>query len=260
MTERTLVAGDYPTRCFVGGSGPPLLFLHGAMTAGIWTAGIARLAEQFTVYLPDHPGFGPSPLPDWLRSMDDMVFHYAELLDAAGLTAPLPVVGASVGGWIAAELAAVHPERVRRLVLVGAAGLHLDAHPVPDLFRLPPEQILPLAFHDLGKAAALLPAELTTDVIVGLMHDRAALARLGWRTYLYDPGLPRRLRRVRCPSLVVWGAEDGLIPPAHADEWARLLPDARVERVEACGHDPTIEQPEAFARLVLDFLSAEGRR
>ena len=88
--EKTIEVGDYPVRCLVGGEGPPLLFLHGAMTAGAWTAGIAALAERFTVHLPDHPGFGPSPLPDWLTGMDDLVVHYAELLDALAIDEDVP--------------------------------------------------------------------------------------------------------------------------------------------------------------------------
>jgi len=255
---QTIPVGDYPVRCLVGGEGPPLLFLHGAMTAGVWTAGIAALAGRYTVHLPDHPGFGPSPLPDWLVTMDDLVVHYAELLDRAGLGAPLPVAGVSFGGWIAAAFASVYPERVSRLVLIDAAGLHLPDLPPPDVFRLPPEHILPLVFHDLAKAAPLLPPAMTTDVIVQLIHDRAALARLAWRSYLHDPRLPRRLGRVRCPSLVVWGRQDAFLAPAYAEEWTRLLPQARVALVDDCGHDPTIEQPEAFARHVLGFLAEEG--
>jgi pimeloyl-ACP methyl ester carboxylesterase len=256
----TIRVGDYPVRCLVGGDGPPLLFLHGAMTAGVWTAGIAALAARHTVYLPDHPGFGPSPLPDWLAGMDDLVVHYAELLDRAGLRGPLPIAGVSLGGWIAAAIASVYPERASRLVLIDAAGIRLPDLPPPDVFRLPPERLLPLVFHDLAKAAPLLPRQMTTDVIVQLVHDRAALARLAWRSYLHDPRLPRRLGRVRCPSLVVWGREDAFLAPAYAEAWARLLPRARVELIDACGHDPTIEQPEEFARRVLAFLAEEDGR
>src|SRR5215510_8063674 len=101
--ERFVQAGGYRVRVLEAGHGEPLLFLHSAMGAGVWTEGIAQLAERFRVLLPDHPGFGPSPLPDWLIGMDDMVFHYLDLLDALDIREPVRVVGVSFGGWIAAE-------------------------------------------------------------------------------------------------------------------------------------------------------------
>lgn len=252
--ERTVVAGEYPVRVLEAGEGEPLLFLHTALGSGLWTDGIAALAEHYHVLLPDHPGFGPSPLPDWLVGMDDLVFHYCDLLDALELSGPLHVAGASLGGWIAAELAAWQPQRVEKLVLIDAAGLRLPDVPMPDVFRMPPEALLPLVFHDVSKAAAVLPSEMSVDTLVQMFHDRTALARLAWNPYLHDPKLPRRLHRVRMPTLLVWGAQDALIPRAYADEYARLLPAAEVVVIDECGHDPTVEQPDAFARAVLDFL------
>src|SRR5262249_20542464 len=134
--ERTVLAGDYPVRVFEAGRGEPLLFLHSAMGAGVWTEGIDRLAQHFRVFLPDHPGFGPSPLPDWLTGMDDMVFHYLDLLDGLGLRGPVRMAGASFGGWIGAEFAVSHPERVSKLVLIDAAGGRIPGGPVPHI--LPP--------------------------------------------------------------------------------------------------------------------------
>jgi pimeloyl-ACP methyl ester carboxylesterase len=252
--ERTVLAGDYPVRVFEAGRGEPLLFLHNAMGAGLWTEGIARLAEHFRVFLPDHPGFGPSPLPAWLTGMDDMVFHYLDVLDALGLQEPIRVAGASLGGWIGAELAAFHPERIKKLVLIDAAGIRIPAVPMPDIFRLAPQAVLPLVFHDLSKALALLPKDFGPDTIVQIFHDRSALARLAWNPYLHDPKLPRRLKRANVPTLIVWGKQDQLIPPAYAEEYKRLLPSAQVAYIDQCGHDPTVEQPEEFVRLVTEFL------
>ena len=146
--ERLVLAGDYRVRVFAAGHGDPLLFLHSALGAGVWTEGIDRLAQHFQVLLPDHPGFGPSPLPDWLTGMDDMVFHYLDLLDGLGLHQPVRIAGVSFGGWIGAEFAAFHPERVHKLVLIDAAGLRIPAVPLPDVFRLAPQAVLPLVFHD----------------------------------------------------------------------------------------------------------------
>jgi pimeloyl-ACP methyl ester carboxylesterase len=252
--ERTVMAGDYRVRVLEAGHGDPLLFLHSAAGAGMWTEGIARLAQHFHVLLPDHPGFGPSPLPDWLTGMDDMVFHYLDLLDGLGLPGPVRIAGVSFGGWIGAEFAAFHPERVHKLVLIDAAGLRIPAVPLPDVFRLAPQALLPLVFHDLSKAAALMPPDLSPDTLVQLFHDRSAFARLAWNPYLHDPKLPRRLKRVTVPTLVVWGQQDKLIPPVYAEEYKRLLPSAQVVYIDQCGHDPTIEQPDEFARVAVEFL------
>ena len=252
--ERYVQAGDYRVRVLEAGHGEPVLFLHNAMGAGVWTEGIARLAERFRVLLPDHPGFGPSPLPDWLIGMDDMVFHYLDFLDALDIREPVRIAGVSFGGWIAAEFAAFHPERVKKLVLIDAAGLRIPSVPMPDVFRLPPQNILPLVFHDLSKAMALMPKDFGPDTIIQMFHDRSAFARLSWNPYLHDPKLPRRLLRATVPTLLVWGNQDQLIPPAYAEEYKRLLPAAEIAYIDQCGHDPTIEQPEEFARTVVEFL------
>ncbi len=252
--ERYVQAGDYRVRVLEAGRGDPLLFLHSAIGAGVWTDGIARLSQRFRVLLPDHPGFGPSPLPDWLVTMEDMVFHYLDLLDELNITNPLRVIGSSFGGWIAAEFTAAHPERVQKLVLVDAAGLRIPAVPIPDVFRLPPQEVLPLAFHDMSKAMAIMPKDFGPDSLVQMFHDRSAFARLAWNPYLHNPKLPRRLKRATVPALVVWGQQDRLIPPVYAEEYKRLLPTAEVAYIDQCGHDPTIEQPEEFARVAVEFL------
>lgn len=252
--ERFVQAGDYRVRVLEAGHGDPLLFLHSAMGAGVWTDGIARLAQRFHVLLPDHPGFGPSPLPDWLTGMDDMVFHYLDLFDGLDLHGPIRIAGASLGGWIGAEFATFHPERVRKLILIDAAGLRIPAVPIPDIFRLPPQAVLPLAFHDLSKAVAIMPKDFGPDALVQMFHDRSAFARLAWNPYMHDPKLPRRLRRATVPTLIIWGNQDKLIPPVYAEEYKRLLPSAEVAYIDQCGHDPTIEQPEEFARVAMEFL------
>ena len=252
--ERLVLAGDYRVRVFAAGHGDPLLFLPSALGAGVWTEGIDRLAQHFQVLLPDHPGFGPSPLPDWLTGMDDMVFHYLDLLDGLGLHKPVRMAGVSFGGWVGAEFAAFHPERVHKLVLIDAAGLRIPAVPLPDVFRLAPQAVLPLVFHDLSKAMVLMPKDFGPDTVVQMFHDRSALARLSWNPYLHDPKLPRRLRRATVPTLLVWGKQDKLIPPAYAEEYKRLLPSAQLAYIDQCGHDPTIEQPDEFARVTVEFL------
>ncbi len=146
-----------------GGTGEPVLFLHAAGGAGEWLPFHGLLASAgFEVIAPDHPGFGKSDEFPEAEAMDDLVFHYLDVLDALGLDRP-HVVGASFGGWIAAELAVYAPHRIGSLTLLSAAGLRLPEHPVTDLFLLPPAKVAATLFHNpAARAAAALPAPRRT--------------------------------------------------------------------------------------------------
>src|SRR5512139_2501550 len=153
------------THVLRGGRGAPLLVLHPEFGAKQWSPYHDRLAQHFRVVAPDHPGFGDSERPEWLDDMNDVVFHYVDLLDALKL-GRVAVVGTSLGGWIAAELAVAHPARIDRLVLVGAGGLKVDGVERFDLFLHPIEDTLRQLFRDPRRAAQLLPTELGPEVIV----------------------------------------------------------------------------------------------
>ena len=254
-TERTVLAGDYPVRVLEKGEGQPLLFLHSEMGAGVWTEGLDRLARVYRVLLPDHPGFGPSPLPTWLTGMDDIIVHYSNLLAALGLDeSPVRIAGVSFGGWIAAEYASFYPRQVQKLLLAGPLGLRVPELPPPDLFRLGFDEVVPLVFHDPSKAAAVMPVSPDIESQVQMFHDWSAFARLAWSPYLHNPKLTHRLGRANMPALIIWGSQDRLTPPVYAEWYQRFLPSARVAYIQDCGHDPTIEQPEEFASLALEFL------
>ena len=241
------------------GSGPPLVFLHGAAGAGVWSPGLAELARSFTVYLPSHPGFGASDWPDWLDGVDDLVFHYRDLFDTLGLERP-HVAGASLGGWIAAELAVTYSDRIGKLVLIDAAGLAVEGVEVPDIFLLTPEQTTRLLYHDPAKAEQAIArlAHLTPEQTARMSRDRAATARLAWQPYFYNPKLARRLERIRVPTLIVWGAQDRLFPPALGEAYAAEIPGGRLAVIDQCGHSPHNEQPAELARIVTEFLATSG--
>jgi pimeloyl-ACP methyl ester carboxylesterase len=241
------------THLLRGGRGEPVLVLHPEFGSNRWFPYHDRLAARFQVFAPDHPGFGRSERPDWLDGIDDLVFHYVDLLDALELQR-VAVIGTSFGGWIAAELAVTHPERVHRLVLVGAAGLKVDGVDRFDVFLHPVEQTLLHLFHDSSRSAQLLPTEIGTEVIVGAYREAATLARLSWNPYFYDPKLGRRLRRVTAPTLVVWGENDTFLPVQYGEAYADLIPDATLRRIPACGHLVPFEQTDAFIRQVVGFL------
>lgn len=247
--------GGVRTHLMRGGRGRPLLVLHPEFAARMWAPYHDALAAHFQVIAPDHPGFGDSARAEWIDGVEDLVFHYVDLLDGLGLDR-VSVVGTSLGGWIALALAVWHPARVDRLVLAAPAGIRVDGVERYDYFANPIEETLRRLFHDPARAAQLLPTEYGAEVVVRGYHEFTTLARLSWNPYLYDPKLPQRLRRVRSPTLLIWGADDTVLPPAHGTALARLLPSATLREIPTCGHLPPLERGDAFARLAVEFLGA----
>lgn len=242
-----------------GGDGPPLLFLHAAGGAGRWQPIHERLATRFDVIAPDHPGFGHSDDLERLDDIGDLVMHYRELCAVLDVD-HLPVVGASFGGWIAAELAVHAPQLVDRLVLIAPAGLRIPEAPVTDLFILRPEEVPPVLFADptCAAAAELLPAEPDVDAILAAYRELGSLARFAWKPFMSDPKLEGRLRFVSAPTLVVSPETDRLIPRTHAERYVKRIPDARHVVVDGAGHAVHLERPAETARAVLDFLTTSG--
>jgi pimeloyl-ACP methyl ester carboxylesterase len=237
-----------------GGEGEPLLFLHAAGGAGRWHEFHRLLARGFEVFAPDHPGFGGSDEFADVEAVDDLVYHYLDVLDALGLDRP-HVVGGSFGGWIAAELAVAAPHRVGSLVLLSPAGLRLPEHPVADLFLMSPGQLAATLFDDPAKAAELFPAEPDLDFVLASYRDLSALARFSWVPFLSNPKLERRLHRISAPTLVVAPSGDRLIPAAHARRYAERIPGARLTEVGDCGHAMYFERPAEFADITTAFLA-----
>ena len=234
------------------GSGEPVLFLHAAGGAGTWPEFHALLSERFDVIAPDHPGFGTSDEFPELTAIDDLVYHYLDVMDALGLDRP-HVVGASFGGWVAAELAVHSPHRIGALTLLSAAGLRIPGHPVADIFLTPPSRLGELLFHAPPPAP---PSGGPPDIdqILAAYRDATALARFCWVPYMHDPKLERRLRRITAPTLVAAPDDDRLIPVAHARRYAELIPGAALATVADCGHAMYFEKPAEFASLVAGFL------
>ena len=168
------------------------------------------------------------------------------------------VIGCSIGGWIATELATKAPKSVRRLVLVGPVGVKtgpVDRLDVPDIFALPQSALEKLLFHDPDRMT-MDPTRLTDEQLAIMVRNRETLALLAWEPYMHNPKLPHRLHRVTAPTLFLRGESDGLVSAEYLAAYARLLPNARTETIAAAGHAPHIEQPDAFARTVLQFLDA----
>jgi pimeloyl-ACP methyl ester carboxylesterase len=254
--EETLRIGGKTIQLFTGGEGPPVLYLHGA---GIfrWMPVHDRLATGRRVYLPVHPGFGASQGLDEIETMEDLVFHTLDVMDALGL-AHADVVGLSLGGWLAAELAVRHPERVQRLVLVDAAGTRVPGIERPDLFLAPPPRARELLFSDPTSALAtsLVPDAPPPERMEMALRGREAAARLLWNPHVAYRTLTRRLGRIKAPTLIVWGAQDRLLPLALGEAYHHGIAGSTLTVIDRCGHLPPFEQPERFAETVLSFLAS----
>lgn len=259
-TRRALSVRGTAIDMLSDGTGPPLLFLHGAGAAGRWLDFQERLANAFTVLSPSHPGHGGSPAADWIEHISDLAFHYLDLLDAQRLDR-LHVVGASFGGWIAAELATMASHRMASLTLIDPVGIKVDGWIYPFLFGMDVPQVVATVFHDPMAAAALAPPDQSVETLARQYRQGAALARVAWNPYLYDPLLRRRLARITTPTLLCWGAHDRLAPLEPCGQtWAKAIPGARLRVFGASGHLPHLEEPAAVAETVLAFCrEAEDR-
>jgi len=238
------------------GSGAPLLFLHPASGFLSGQPYVALLSRARRLIAPSHPGFGHSELPDWLDTPDDIAHIYLELMDRLDL-AKVDLVGSSIGGWIAAEMATKAPERFRKLVLVAPVGVKtgpIDKLDIPDIYAVPQERVNEWLFHDPSKFV-IDPARLSDDELTVMVRNRETLAMLVWEPWMHNPKLRRRLHRVDMPTLFLRGESDGLVSADYLARYAALLPNARIDTIAKAGHAVQAEQPELFAEKVLGFLN-----
>lgn len=257
--EEYIAVGGVKAHTLIGGRGEPLLVLHGAGGSQGWRRWIDRLAERFTVYVPSHPGYGLSDSADWMQTVGDLARYYLWFLDVVGLS-QVRLVGHSMGGWIAAELAVMNPHVLRKLVLVAAVGLKPEQGEIIDIFYYSPEQLRPSLFYDPSQAPEyeeLYGQPPTPEQLDLAMRNREMAARLTWKPYMYNPRLPHFLPRVATPTLIVWGREDRLVPAVCGEQYQRLLPNATLRVLDRCGHSPNIERPDEFVDLVGSFLGAK---
>jgi pimeloyl-ACP methyl ester carboxylesterase len=258
MELKTIKTHRAPVRYFEGGNGQPLVFLHGAGGIAADDAFLAKLAESFHVYAPLIPGYGDSEECHEIRDMLDFTLHSWDVVDALGLKDPI-LAGHSMGGMIAAEMAAVCPNEVSRLALIAPAGLWLDDHPVADIFTKLPYEMPELLFHDAEAGKARLTTGLAMDDPKFLQNFLVTNARqLGMAGRLLFPvperGLSERLYRVKAKTILVWGDSDRVVSPVYAHEFKRLIKGAQLVSIPEAGHMVLQEKPRetmaAIQRLV----------
>lgn len=248
-----LQGGKLKTRVLSAGSGEPLVFLHGAGGL-LWDPFLDRLAERYAVSAPEHPGSGESQGLEHLDDVWDLALYYDDLFEELGLSSAR-VVGHSFGGMVALELAANSPARVEKLALLAPIGLWLDEHPIPDIAGMPPEKMVELVLADPQSPLAALmtpPADDPEALFRGAM-TMASVLHFIWP--IPDKGLDKRIHRVKAPTLLVWGNQDGLVPPVYADEYARRIANSEVVRIDGAGHLPQLEQTEQTVEAVTRFLA-----
>ena len=246
-----------------GGSGAPVVYLHSATGEGEGLALLDELAASFDLVAPMFPGFGESEGIEQIDDMEDAVFHLLDLFDQLGLAAPA-VVGLSLGGWMAAELATRYPDRVSSLVLVNPVGLYIKGAEIKDIFGRKPDEMAADMFADQTHPVAQLmiamadmePENLSFEMVKPLYQTMAATARLAWDPYLHDPKLRRRLYRITAPTLVVHGTQDTLVPVAHAEAYRDEIPGARLVEVPDAAHLLSLEKPAELAALVREHMRA----
>jgi pimeloyl-ACP methyl ester carboxylesterase len=253
--------GGVSLEAFVAGEGSPLLFLHGGDYVRQNQPLLDRLSRHWRVVAPRHPGFGTSVRPDGFRTIHDLAYLYLDWLDQQAEGAVV-LVGSSLGGWLALEMAVRSVARIGCLVLIDALGVKFggpEERDIADIYALSDDELRRRTFFDPQRATPdytlLGDGELTA-----IANDRAATALYGWRPYMHDPALKQWLHRVQVPALVVWGENDGIVAPDYGQKLSRCLPDARFERVARAGHYPQIERPDEVAALIEGFARPARRR
>ncbi len=252
--ELTLDVQGVKTRIRKNGSGPPLVYWHGAGGAGQWYSHHALLAQHFTVYAPDHPGWGDSEVVEWMDTMHDYVLHYDSLFRILGIERPT-LVGHSLGGWMAAAFASTYPNRLARLALVNAAGFPIDDEPMPDFFAAAARggpQFVQMLFRNQEAAAAYFSPTPTPEDRLRRFREMTSSARIAWHCW-FDDKMPMRLARLTVPTLVLWGEYDGIFPASLAHKYAAAIPNARLLVLPDCGHMVPYEAPETLVRAILDL-------
>jgi pimeloyl-ACP methyl ester carboxylesterase len=259
VVESTVTVRDHTFRLLTAGTGEPVLYVHGSGDLGGWLPAQARIAADYTVIRPDLPGFNHSQPRTSIRNVHDTAYALWDFVDSLGYDS-IRIIGSSLGGWIAADMATIEPSRTSHLVLVDAAGLRPDGGFGVDMFVMSPAEILERTYfgteqRERAKAYAA-EREDDPDAFLLMLRNRAATAKLGWNPYMHDISLPERLHRISAKTLLVWGDHDELVPVAAGELYAAAIPNARLELITDCGHLPLLEQPEQFLSVALPFLAS----
>jgi len=256
-TEEMVEAAGTQLQLIKGGTGEPLLMLHDELGHPGWLRFHTALAQHYTLHVPYHPGYGKSDALDWVMNMRDLAGWYLDALEDLRL-GQVPVVGLSLGGWLAAEMAAMCPHHFKKLVLVSAPGIKPPTGEIFDMFLVVARAYLAAGFADpvhTPEYQQLYGSDPTPEQTELWDQAREMSSRLAWRPYMHDPGLPHLLRRLkRLPTLIIWGRQDAIVPLSAAEAYQQAIPGSQLIVLDRCGHHPEIEHADEVAQLVGAFL------
>ena len=237
------------------GQGRSLLLLYGEEALELEAPCIDELARDYEVIIPSPPGFGASDRPDWITRPGDIAYIYLDLVEKFGLS-EVVVLGFSFGGWIAAEMAVRDDSFMSRLVLVDPYGIKVGGptdRDIQDLWLLHPEKVMALKWFDPNKGKRDFPS-MSEEKLAIVARNAESFARFGWEPYMHNPKLKHRLHRIKVPTLLVWGENDGIVTPQYGAAYRDLISGARIVTIPKAGHLPHMEQPAAFMKELRGFL------
>jgi len=237
------------------GKGKPLLLLQGEETYEAGSPFVAELARKYDIIMPWAPGYGRSTLPDSITRPEDISYLYLDLLDGLKLK-KVNILGCSMGGWLALEMATKNPERIGKMVLIDPVGVKIRGkydRDIEDIYYNTIERVEAMKWHDIANDPRDLKA-LSMRAALTVARHRETTAKLCWNPYFHNPALKYRLNRVTMPTLVLWGASDRLVKPSYGRAYAKRMPKARFKTIAKAGHFPHIEQPAATLKEIRAFL------
>ena len=230
------------------------LVLHGGGGPATVTGIAAHLAQTMRVLTPTHPGWNGTERPDWLSDIAALADVYIDLLTTAGYKDVL-LVGSSVGGWIAAEMASrAAAGLIGGLVVIDGVGITVDGHPMTDFFALDARGVAEYSYHD-PERFYVDPASLTDEQRAQRIGNMATLRALAGDPYMHDPTLSARLAGITVPTLVLWGESDRIATTDYGRAFAERIPASRFELILRAGHLPQLERPEATFGAIDGFLA-----
>jgi pimeloyl-ACP methyl ester carboxylesterase len=255
--EDRIRIGEAELSVVQGGAGKPLLILHEELGYPGWLRWQSALARERSLLIPMHPGFGRTARLEWITSVRDLAAFYGRMLRQQNLT-PIDVIGFSLGGWIAAEMAVDNPAQFRRMILVAPAGVRPPQGEIFDLYNVTVNAYLRTSVHDCAATAEFdrLFADMAPLEQMEVWEDaRIQTARVAWRPYMYNPSLPHLLEGVSAlPTALIWGGEDRVVPLSAARTYQNAIEGAQLAVIAGAGHRPEIEKSDQFVRLVREFL------
>jgi len=257
-TEGTTKVAGLDLHIVKGGSGDPLLVLHDEMGQTAPLRYAEELARDFTLHMPAHPGFGITERLDWIMTMRDLAGWYLRALEELRLER-VNVLGFSLGGWLAAEMACQSPQAFGKMALVAPAGIKPPTGEILDMFLIVAKEYLKVSFLDPNSTLEypiICPEEASPEQVELWELAREEACRLSWRPYMHHQALPHLLGRLKdLPTLLVWGEQDPVIPVSAGEAYQQAIQGARLEILSGCGHHPESEKTEEFVGLIRNFFA-----